>query len=385
MSEIPQLGRSGIYVWTLCVFTLLQLPTGFSVNIAMFLVFRLVSGFIGSPILATGGATITDVYGPARAAFGICIWASAGVCGPVFGPLIGGFVAPVKGWTWTIWIYTWMCVSTKSFPCLYKFGLQTVTQLLTLAQQAFCIILLFFLLSETSAANILHRRAARLRKATGDERLKSQSEIDTAHHTTKDRLLVLARAFTLTFTEPIVFVVDLYTALLYGVLFTWFESFPLVFGGIYGFEAKMQGLVYLGLFVAMLIVVPLYLLWVKLVLVPSSAKPSFRPEHVLPPTWSGALSLPICLFWYGWSARASIHWIVPIIGSSLFIIPLVTFFNGVLNYLGMSYPHYAASVFASNCLFRALFGGVFPLFVSSHIQINSMLDMLFVAVTSLCI
>lgn len=247
--------------------------------------------------------------------------------------------------------------------------------MLTLLQQAFCLILLLFFLPETSAANILHRRAARLRKATGDKRLRSQSEIDTAHHTTRDRLLVLARAFTLTFTEPIVFVVDLYTALLYGVLFTWFESFPLVFGGIYGFNVHMQGLVYLGLFVAMLIVVPLYLLWVKLVLVPGSTKPTFRPEHVLPPTWSGALSLPICLFWYGWSARASVHWIVPIIGSSLFTIPLVTFFNGVLNYLGMSYPHYAASVFAGNCLFRALFGGIFPLFVSSHTPTTLILDL----------
>lgn len=240
---------------------------------------------------------------------------------------------------------------------------------MTLVQQAICLIILFFCLPETSAANILHRRAARLRKATGDERLRSQSEIDTAHYTTKDRLLVLSRAFTLTFTEPIVFGVDLYTALLYGVLFTWFESFPLVFGDIYGFDVQMQGLVYLGLLVALLIIVPLYLLWVKRVLVPSVEKPTFRPEDVLPPSWSGALSLPVCLFWYGWTARASVHWIVPIIGSSLFTIPLVTFFNSVLNYLGMSYPHYAASVFAGNALFRALFGAVFPLFVCPRIRL----------------
>lgn len=339
MSEMPQLGRSGIYVWTLFVFVLLQLPTGFAVNVAMFLVFRTISGFVGSPTLATGGATIADVYGPARAAFGICIWASCGVCGPIFGPLIGGFVAPVKGWRWTIWIYTWMC--------------------------AICLIVLFFLLPETSSANILYRRAKRLRKGTGDNRLRSQSEIDTAHHTTKDHLLVLSRAFTLTFTEPIVFVVDLYTALLYGVLFTWFESFPLVFGDIYQFEFEMQGLVYLGLLVALIIVVPLYLLWVQRVLVPASAKPGFIPEHVLPPTWAGAIALPVCLFWYGWTARASIHWIVPIIGSSLFTIPLVTFFNGILNYLGMSYSAYSASVFAGNGLFRALFGAIFPLFARS--------------------
>ena len=38
---------------------------------------------------------------------------------------------------------------------------------------------------------------------------------------------------------------DTFTALVYGVLFIWFESFPLVFGGIYGFDIGAQGLVYL--------------------------------------------------------------------------------------------------------------------------------------------
>ncbi|RYP11236.1 hypothetical protein DL764_000192 [Monosporascus ibericus] len=336
MSEMPQLGRTPIYVWTLFTFILLQLPTGFATHIAMFLVFRLLTGFVGSPTLATGGATIADCYGPARAAFGICIWSFFGIGGPVFGPLIGGYVAPQHGWRWTIWVFTWMC--------------------------AFVWLLLFFLLPETNTANILYRRAKRLRKATGDNRLRSQSEIDAAHHTTRDRLLVLGRAFTLTFSEPIVFVVDLYTALLYGVLFIWFESFPLVFGGTYGFSVQSQGLVFIGIFVGGLLTLPCYLLWVKRVLVPSVAKPSFRPEHVLPPTWFGAFSLPVCLFWYGWTARESIHWIVPIIGSAFFAVALVTFFNGVLNYLGMSYPTYAASVFAGNGLFRALFGAVFPLF-----------------------
>jgi MFS transporter, DHA1 family, multidrug resistance protein len=36
----------------------------------------------------------------------------------------------------------------------------------------------FFCLPETSASNILLRRAARLRKASGNERIRSQTEID---------------------------------------------------------------------------------------------------------------------------------------------------------------------------------------------------------------
>jgi len=76
-------------------------------------------------------------------------------------------------------------------------------------------------------------------------------------------LVVLSRAFTLTFSEPIVFLLDLYTALLYGVLFTWFKSFPLVFGGVYGFNTQEPGLADLGIFVGGLVTLPLFLLWIR--------------------------------------------------------------------------------------------------------------------------
>ncbi|KAI1376823.1 benomyl/methotrexate resistance protein [Hypoxylon crocopeplum] len=336
MSEIPKLGRSPLYFWTFFTFILLQLPTGFAVDMPMFLVFRVLTGFVGSPPLATGGATIIDIYDPAQASYGICILSSFGVLGPVFGPIIGGFAAPAEGWRWTIWIFTWLC--------------------------ALVLILVFFLLPETSAANILYRRAKRLRKATGDERFRSQSEIAAAHHTIRDHLLVLGRAFTLTFSEPIVFFMDLYSALLYGVLFLWFESFPLVFGEIYGFGTGEQGLAFLGIFIGVLVTVPFFLVWIRYGIVPKFAKPSFKPEMVLPPLFVGAFSLPICLFWYGWTSRASVHWILPIIGSGLFTVGVVTLFNTVFNYLGISYPTYAASIFAGNALFRASFGASFPLF-----------------------
>ncbi|KAI9658381.1 MAG: hypothetical protein M1821_002514 [Bathelium mastoideum] len=336
MSEMPKLGRSGIFFWTLLAFILLQLPVGFAPNVPVFLVFRLLSGFCGSPCLATGAGTITDMLNPALATYAVCIWSSFGIGGPVFGPLIGGFVVSAKGWRWTIWTYTWAC--------------------------SVVLITLFFLFPETSAPNILYKRAKRLRKATGNDRLRSQSEINAAHHTMRDDLIVLARAFTLAFFEPIVLLMDTYTALLYGVLFTWFESFPIVFGDIYGFSISQQGLVFLGIFIGALVTVPLFLVWVKYGIVSRFTKPNFKPEMVLPPTFFGCFALPICLFWYGWSSRQSVHWIVPIIGSSLFAVAVITLFNPVFNYLGIAYPSYAASIFAGNALFRASFGAGFPLF-----------------------
>ncbi|EED14917.1 caffeine resistance protein, putative [Talaromyces stipitatus ATCC 10500] len=337
MSEIPTIGRSRIYFWTLFAFVLLQLPTGYAINMAMLLVFRFLTGFFGGPVLAIGGATIIDMYPPIEVPYWIGIYGASGVLGPVLGPLVGGFAAQAKGWRWPIWELTWLC--------------------------AVVLVVLFFFMPETSAANILYRRAKRLRKQTGKATLKSQSEIDAAEVTLKDHLVVLGRAFTLTFSEPVVFFVDLYCALLYGVLYIWFESFPLVFGEIYGFNIGEQGLTFLGIFVGGVVTVPCYLYWVRNHLMVRLAHGHFQPEVILPPTFFGAFALPVCLFWYGWTSRESTHWMVPLVGSGCFTISIITLFMPVLSYLGMAYPQYAASVLAGNTLFRASCGVVFPLFV----------------------
>ncbi|KAH8198336.1 hypothetical protein TruAng_007491 [Truncatella angustata] len=337
LSELPQLGRTGIFFWTLLAFVIFQLPVGFAPNIACFLFFRWLTGFCGSPCLATGGGTINDIYPGPTVPYLLCLWSSAGIMGPVFGPIIGGYLAPSMGWRWTIWVFTFLCTLV--------------------------LIVMFFLFPETSAANILYKRAKRLRKATGNSRLKSQTETESVHYSPKDNLLLLGRAFVLTFTEPIILFVDMYAALLYGILFIWFESFPIVFGDIYHFSSGQQGLVFFGILVFTCIAVPFFLLWIKKGLIPPMMSGKFKPEMVLPPAFVGCFALPVCLFWYGWSAREDVHWIVPVIGSGLFAICMVTLFNSVYMYIGIIYAPSAASVFAGATLFRASLGAAFPLFL----------------------
>ena len=55
-----------------------------------------------------------------------------------------------------------------------------------------------------------------------------------------------------------------------------------------------------------------------------------KPELRIPPAFVGAFCIPICLFWFGWTARASIHWIVPTIGSAFFSIGAFLLFVSLL-------------------------------------------------------
>jgi DHA1 family multidrug resistance protein-like MFS transporter len=304
----------------------------------MLLVFRFLTGFFGGPVLATGGATIMDMYSQEQALYWIGVFGASGVLGPVLGPLVGGFAAEAKGWRWTIWELAWLCTDI--------------------------LFVLFFFMPETSAANILHRRALRLRESTGNADFSTQSDINADQVTAMDRFSILGRAFVLTFSEPIIFLVDIYSALLYGVLYIWFESFPLVFGEVYGFSISQQGLVFLGIFVGGVITLPCYLLWIRTSLIPRLKHTPMVPEMILPPTFFGAVALPVCLFWYGWTSREDVHWMVPLVGSGSFTISIITLFMPILSYLGMAFPEYAASVLAGNALFRASCGVAFPLFVS---------------------
>lgn len=188
LSEIPQIGRNPVYIITLAVFVILQVPTALAVNFGMLLAFRFLTGFIGSPSLATGGASIGDMYAPNKRAYGIAIWGVGAVCGPTLGPLVGGFAAEAKGWTWTIWELMWL--------------------------SGFALVLFFFFLPETSSANILYRRTRRLRKITGNDKLISEPELIGEQMTGKDIvMMVLIRPITLNFTEPMVFLLNLYIAL----------------------------------------------------------------------------------------------------------------------------------------------------------------------------
>lgn len=54
MSEMPFFGRNPVFIYTLAIFVFFQFGVIYAKNIGMLLAFRFLTGFIGSPVLATG-------------------------------------------------------------------------------------------------------------------------------------------------------------------------------------------------------------------------------------------------------------------------------------------------------------------------------------------
>lgn len=212
---------------------------------------------------------------------------------------------------------------------------------------------------ESYAPIILERKVARLRKETGNEKLRTI--YDRGLSTKELFWFTLARPVKLLFLSPIVFMMALFAAVTYGYLYLMFTTLTPIFENNYGFSPGIAGLAYLGFGVGSVIGLIICGAVANHIAVTHSAKGCFRPESRLPPMIVGCWLIPVGLFWYGWSAKTQTHWIVPILGTGVFAVGLMTVFMAVNTYLVDSYLQYAASVAAANTAIRSLVGAVLPL------------------------
>ncbi|WPH00814.1 Hypothetical protein R9X50_00364400 [Acrodontium crateriforme] len=330
LSEIPSIGRNPPYMITMALFVILCVPTALVDNFAGLLVLRFLQGFFGSPCLATGGASLGDMYSLIKLPYVLCLWAFAATCGPALGPVISGFSVPVEGWRWSLWEMLW------------------------LSGPIFIMMMLF--LPETSTPNILLRRAQRLRKLTGDNRLKAQSEIDQENMTAKDLVFeALVRPMQLIFLDPSIGFTAGYVGLCYGIYYSFFEAFPLVYIDLYHFTVGEMGLTFLSITVGVVLSITIYYAYIYYIMEPEiRAHGLGAPERRLIPALLASFFLPVGLFIFGWTGNGSIHWIVSVIGILLFTMGVFTLMQCIFVYLPLSYPQYAASLFAGNDAARSL-------------------------------
>lgn len=92
-----------------------------------------------------------------------------------------------------------------------------------------------------------------------------------------------------------------------------------------------------------------------------SAKGEMKPEYRLPPLIPACVLIPAGLFVYGWSADKHVHWIVPIMGTTLVGLGLMATFMSINTYLVDAFTVHAASAMAASTVLRSLVGALLPL------------------------
>ena len=182
--------------------------------------------------------------------------------------------------------------------------------------------------------------------------------------------------------EPIAGLFALYVAFNFGTVYIFFAVFPEIFASAYGFNLGEQGLAFLGLGVGTLLASFTILTWTTRIYKPrviawkkdvaashaASEKATGQPPAP-PPEWRlliafpGSAFIPLGLFLFAWTARVSVHWIVPILGMMFVGWGVVLIFMSAVMFVMDCYgPMYGASAMAANTLLRYIFGAAFPLF-----------------------
>lgn len=338
MSENASLGRVPIYVATSYMAFVLLIPTMVVKDIASICVLRFLTGLFVSPVVATGAASFADMFSPPYMPVGLAIWAWAGFSSVSMGGVLGSALYIAGGWRWAFYFFSILmgCIS----------------------------VFLTVFMPETYEKTLLTWKAQRLRRLIGNPRIVSLGETEHSHLTTRQLAIdTLWRPFEIMIREPVVLLIDVYLALVYAVLYVWFEAFPIVFTDVYHFTVMETGAAYLttaiGVFVGSLgYMVYVYHNFTKRLL----NKEPLYPELFLPLAIVGAVLMPIGLFVFGWTAAKDIHWMGPMMGAGIFGASCFLTFQPLLNYLGMSFPRYIASVFAGAALSRSFIAGAFPLF-----------------------
>ena len=178
-------------------------------------------------------------------------------------------------------------------------------ELLWLSGPAF--LLVFFTLPETSSDLILRQRAQRLRKLTGRTDIIAESEIRQANITGPGHVAfrALIKPAEINIKDPAMLFTTIYTAWIYGIYYSFFESFPIVYGHIYGWNLGERGLAFLAVLVGLITAVVLYCAYFfflgdrQMAHMEAEEPGSTPPEARLKPGLVATFCIPLGLYTFG--------------------------------------------------------------------------------------
>ena len=217
MSE--QYGRRWPLTIGYVMFLVFTMACALAPSLPALLVFRLFSGMAAAAPISIITGTYADVYddptkrGRALAWFmavsgnnfsdsDVVLIEKCTTLGPIISPFMSGFVATVS-WRWAFWL-----------------GL--------IIAGASCPFIIFY--PETYGPVLLHKRAKKLRKETGDQSIVAPMDL-MCRNFRETMAITLSRPFRMIIGEYIVSFTCLYLSLAYAIFYLYFQAYPIIFQG----------------------------------------------------------------------------------------------------------------------------------------------------------
>ncbi|KAF2270173.1 MFS general substrate transporter [Lojkania enalia] len=306
------------------IFAIFQLPVAVAQNVQTIMLCRFLGGIFGSAPLGIVGGQLTDIWDVIDRGVAMTIFAGATFIGPVAGPIIGGFIGQSHlGWRWTEYLTIIMGFSFGAIG--------------------------FILVPETYDTELGHAKA-------------DEQQVDLKNIVEK----CLLRPFAMLFREPILILVTIYMSLIYGILYLFFEAYPIAFQETRGWNPGVGALPFLSITGGVMLGGSIIVF---------TTKTRFRrklekhghvvPEERLIPMVIGGALFPIGMFWFAWTTNPNILWVPQVLaGIPIGAGVLMIFLQG-RNYIIDCYLMYANSAIAANTFVRSFVGAGFPMFATA--------------------
>lgn len=278
-------GRQILFAVTYSLFTIFNGGVVASQNIWTVIILRFFAGAFGSSPITNAGGVIADIFAAQDRGLAISVFAAAPFLGPTLGPIMGNFIGENAGWRWVM-----------AFMALFS---------------AFGLLIGVLLVPETYAPVLLRRRAERLCKLHPGKVYRSRLDIDRGKVTLKEALsTALTRPWILLFREPIVLILSIYMAIVYGTLYMLFGAYPIVYQEKRHWSPGIAGLAFIGVLIGMIAAVlggifiesPRYKVLARRY--GGYAPPEVRLEAAI----VGGILTPVGLFWFAWTNSPGVHW-----------------------------------------------------------------------------
>lgn len=326
------------------IFVCFIFGAGAAQNVAGIMLCRFFAGVFASAPLTIVGAAFGDMFSNATRGIAIAAFSLLVFAGPFVSPICSAFIAQsYLGWRWT--------------------------QYLTGIMGGAALVLDVLFIEETHQKTLLRKRAHNIRLDTHNWAIHHESE--EASTDFKDILHKnLLLPMRLLVTEPVCFLLTIYSAVIYGILYLFLEAYPIVFVGKHGFTEAEATLPYVGLLVGVFAgagVVIAFEPRYDRKLRAAGGLPQPRERYI--PMQIGAILLTLGLFWFAWTGNyPQVHWLAPAFSGVLTGAGILIVFLQVLNALIDTYLVVAASAIAANTFLRSLFGAGFPLFATQMFE-----------------
>ncbi|RYO79106.1 hypothetical protein DL766_005860 [Monosporascus sp. MC13-8B] len=319
-----------------------NIACGFADTKEILIASRFLAGFGASAIYALAGGVLGDIWRHEQRGRSLGVY--------LLIPLLG---AAAVAWRWLFW-------ATSIF-------------------QAAMIFVSKFTFKETYGPLILKRRAARLRRETGNQGYHVES-LDRHRSVTAVLAKALSRPLRLLAFHPIIQVTAIISAFNYGVLYIVLSTFSELWTSRYHRSVEISGLHYIACSLGEIVgsqsggwLMDLMFCgrWTRIAnnannnddANPSnSASGDKLPEFRLSLVFPGVIVAPLGMLLYGWAAENLLHWAVVDVGVAVVMFGIQLGDMGVTAYIIDSYPDHTSSAMAATQFARSLTVFCFPLF-----------------------